>query len=721
MTTRSCLRALRAKAFVVAAVLYLFPACNLTLVRFSGPSSVLAGDLFEVAVSANGTTVGLGGEGAGLLLEYPSIFTVENAAVPMLGVIVNYNDPVLSGLVALEPGTSLFSMWGSPQGSSTTVRIRMRAPTTPGAYVLKVALVATPGSLATTNWVATDPPGATSFAAVTTTAHLFTVNVVAGPSGAPAWRLHSAGIDPFRAYSFFGDDCSIAVADFDGDGRKDLLAGVALGGSLTNQNSSIIRAFRGRRREGYDPAPPGPPAVTNRGIVVGDFNGDGFVDRLVAFQVLLGSPGGALNFGQTLPAPSGQAATIGAAAVGDLDGDGLDDVVLSDGPTQAWRSLGNGNFAPWSNALPFFTVGTVGAVDCFDADGDLDLDIAIRHAIGVQILANNGGGNWSPLWSMTLTSNQRMIDVDAADVDADGDMDLLLIIDQLQQTASSLSTSGVPLLMRRQGGAWSADPLALTPAPDAYSSALFVDIDGDGFRDLVLAAAAETPFYAEGGHLQIWRNLNGASFARTPVYESGLEGGGLSNTYRLAAFDVDADGRDDLVLNGAFGVTVFARTSAAHTSRYGTVGVALGNGPMALLTAQGSPGDSTTRAVEIGIGQPITLSLAQSPTLAFPSRFVLWGAFGELTSAGAFASLLGTFPFVPQLVDPTSPVSFTVANSFFTDPSALIGSGPGAFSFTAINGVPFASTYSFFAIIDDPASGTSLPLSFTNCLTIDVR
>lgn len=138
---------------------------------------------------------------------------------------------------------------------------------------------------------------------------------------------HATGIQPI----------AIRAADLDGDGRLDLLTanhGAAL--SPGTQGLSLLRQVA--------PGSFGAPthfttAYRSAALAVGDLNGDGRPDVAVANAGLPGDPGSVSVFLQdaasagALLAPETYRGTWGpmGVAFGDMDGDGLPDLVLADG------------------------------------------------------------------------------------------------------------------------------------------------------------------------------------------------------------------------------------------------------------------------------------------------------------------------------------------------------------------------------------------------------
>jgi phospholipase/lecithinase/hemolysin len=208
---------------------------------------------------------------------------------------------------------------------------------------------------------------------------------------------------------------SVAVGDFNGDGRLDLV--------VTNYSDNTVSVLLGngdgtfQNQVAYSTGK-GPGAVA-----VGDFNGDGKPDLVVAnrsdntVSVLLGN--GAGGFQNQVAYPVGNFPL--SIAAGDLNGNGKLDLVvtnLKDGTLSVLSGNGDGTFQnqvvyPVGEESEFVALG--------DFNGDGKPDLAVTIATFVAVLLNNGDGTFqSPVTYPTDESESVVV----ADFNGDGKPDL---------------------------------------------------------------------------------------------------------------------------------------------------------------------------------------------------------------------------------------------------------------------------------------------------------
>ncbi len=254
-------------------------------------------------------------------------------------------------------------------------------------------------------------------------------------------------------------------------------------------------------------------------IAIGDLNGDGRLDALVANfgqaqEIWLGNGDGSFS------SSSFGAGNSSGVALGDLDGDGdLDAIIVNNNqPQEIWLNNGNGSFVSST-----FGSGAGNNLDLGDLDGDGDLDAIIVNNSGSQeIWLNNGDGSFATS-NFDVGSNK---DVAIGDIDGDGDLDAIL---------ADASNSFRNRVWFNNGDATFS---STTMGPLSASRGIVLgDLDGDGDLDAVVSNDSGAPG-------DIWLNNGDGSFS--------FDTFGAGSSRELALGDLDGDGDlDALIANTA--------------------------------------------------------------------------------------------------------------------------------------------------------------------------
>ena len=263
---------------------------------------------------------------------------------------------------------------------------------------------------------------------------------------------------------------------------------------------------------------PTPPGMDSAGLVLGDFNGDGRLDIFFAGageflvpqgemnRLLLSQPDGTYRDRSAifLPAVTDYSAT---AAVGDVNGDGYLDIYVGNlgfdsnqvGP---YFLLGNGvgSFTPTSSNLPENVKNAVlpqtrypaAALVDVDNDGHLDLILGSNGASSPVILLNDGRGDFTkrapialpPGLFETETRYTRYASIVAIDLNGDGFPDLVV-----SQTQVDYIGHGIQALINDGHGGFTDQTSAyivnaVDPAHNWIPNLAVADLNGDGIPDI---------------------------------------------------------------------------------------------------------------------------------------------------------------------------------------------------------------------------------------------
>ena len=198
---------------------------------------------------------------------------------------------------------------------------------------------------------------------------------------------------------------SVVVGDFNGDGRQDLVTANAGADSV----SVRLGNGSGSVGDGTFTAAAASPATGSFpfSVAVGDFNGDGRRDLVTAnmnagtVSVLLGNGVGSTGDGTfTAAASPATGASPRSVAVGDFNGDGRQDLATANANASTVSVLlGNGSGSTGDGTFTAAASPVTGsgpqsvAVGDFNGDGRQDLATANFSAGTVSVLLGNGSGS----------------------------------------------------------------------------------------------------------------------------------------------------------------------------------------------------------------------------------------------------------------------------------------------------------------------------------------
>ncbi|MGE3175589.1 MAG: FG-GAP repeat domain-containing protein [Planctomycetota bacterium] len=299
------------------------------------------------------------------------------------------------------------------------------------------------------------------------------------------------------------------LRDFDGDGDLDLLhvhsGGVAV---YPNDGAGVFGAAIASVA-----APSGAFDATR----VADVDGDGDPDLVRAGStgvVLYRNGGGVLNATVLVPAT---AVAPQCLELADLDGDGdldlITDQVAGAGGVTMLANDGAGVFAPQAGfQLPLDPQARSMAAGDLDGDGDVDLVVARDGTPPFLLFANDGLGGLQSSTQLTLPTLQgaSAANIVCADLDEDGDLDLLGVRQQLANGVTVLVNDGVGQFLNLTGSRWT-EPAEFTLTPTELAVA---DLDMDGDLDVLAGGFSSSSFENQTIRYNMLRHCGSAELPR---------------------------------------------------------------------------------------------------------------------------------------------------------------------------------------------------------------
>ena len=352
---------------------------------------------------------------------------------------------------------------------------------------------------------------------------------------------------------------AVRVADLDGDGDLDLVT--------ANGNGDNLTVFFRNGPAAIDPAPTVLGDLGTTGgpfsVKAADLDQDGDLDIVSAnvgsdnLTVFFQSGPGVFDGAPLVLEDCTTTNSPISVSAADLDGDGDLDLVsanVSSNNLAVFYQSGAGIFdsAPMMLGDSTTTDGAISVIAA-DLDGDGDLDLASANGFGdnLAVFFQSGAGLFDsvPLVLGDSTTMELPFSVKAADLDEDGDLDLV---------SANVSSNNLAVFYQSGAGLFDSAPLVLgdsatTGAPFSVEAA---DVDGDGDFDLVSANS-------DSDNLVVFFQIQPGLFDPAPLALGNILSTGDASSVKAA--DVDGDGDLDLFsANPGFAsnnLTVFFQSS----------------------------------------------------------------------------------------------------------------------------------------------------------------
>ena len=275
--------------------------------------------------------------------------------------------------------------------------------------------------------------------------------------------------DQNKSYGTQAPISDMAAADFNGDGKRDLVIATSPGSVLLGAGNATFSA----------------PASVSGSTVVGDLNGDGRSDMVAISGTMIASLLGQANGTfTTVSTPLRNPTFTGVAGLADLNNDGkLDVLIYAYTQIEVWLGNGDGSFTYHGGIdISSFLAAQVVAVADLDGDGKADVILApssnpASPSGPLVIFYGNGDGTFQT--PVLLPISHRYWQVVVADMNRDNKADLVVS-----------DGSGIAVITNE--GARSFGNEEHFVAGSSVSKLSVTDINGDGFPDIVAANSGGT-------------------------------------------------------------------------------------------------------------------------------------------------------------------------------------------------------------------------------------
>lgn len=296
---------------------------------------------------------------------------------------------------------------------------------------------------------------------------------------------------------------------------------------------------------------------SDEGIGVGDVDGDGDLDLAFGDSEAAGEEAellfwaenpGHINALWTKHLVSNEVKVVDRVKIIDLNGDGRPDITLAEErypgkePNSNLRVFLAGRDPvndPWEHRI-VVTQWSMNNLDAKDMDKDGDVDLITNEHMGTEhkteIYLNDGNANFTP--QLVGTGAEMHLGALCFDLDSDGDKDIIGVGWNKHQSLHLFRNDALNRGFKWKHLSTAQGDLEVPNAGDQQTAALIADMDGDGINEFFITERTQAPSLVAYKH-------NGQGWDRYIIDDTPqrIEAGSTSH-------DIDGDGDVDIVFGG---------------------------------------------------------------------------------------------------------------------------------------------------------------------------
>ncbi len=291
-------------------------------------------------------------------------------------------------------------------------------------------------------------------------------------------------------------------------------------------------------------------------IAIADFDGDGDLDRVFVGEDdqvygyhLNDGRGHFSDVTERLPTRG----TSNAVVAEDVDRDGDPDLVVGNkGQDFLFTNDGTGMFTDETQDRLPSSGDVTQDIAVGDIDGDGDRDLILGNEDGNKALINDGSGRFYDVTESRLAppaGGEETRNVDLADVDADGDLDLYYANVRLFVPDADPQDR---LLIDDGSGHFADESASRLPAErESTMTESFLDVDRDGDPDIVTGTFGNPDGIDASSPFHVLRNDGAGTYQ---PFDEVLPEGVTGTGFDIEPADFDGDGLTDLFLTSRGGM-----------------------------------------------------------------------------------------------------------------------------------------------------------------------